>query len=90
MAGSTLFCPMFYEKKHQLLRRGTGTSPCVTRTYTCVDFLEFASPLGGAIIDDRTPVLINQFSRAQDNRRSERDAINRAAHGDLTVRWMMT
>ncbi len=49
-------------------------------------FFEFARPLGGAIIDDRTPVLMNQFSRAKDDRRSERDALDLAAYGDLTTR----
>jgi len=62
----------------------THIALCDKDLYVC-RFLEFASPLGGAIIDDRTPVLMNQFSRAQDNRRSERDAINLAAHGYLTV-----
>jgi len=63
----------------------THIALCDKDLYVC-RFCEFATPLGGAVVNDRTPVLMNQSSRAQDNRRSERDAIDLAAHGDFTAR----
>ena len=63
----------------------THIALCDKDLYVC-RFFEFAKVLGGAIIRDRTLVSMNQFSRAQDDRRSERDAIDLAAHGDLTAR----
>lgn len=54
VASSTLFCPLFSEKKHQLLRLGTRTSPCETRTYACVDFSSSPEHLEGRYLAVRS------------------------------------
>ena len=87
VASSTLFCPLFSEKKHQLLRRGTRTSPCVTRTYTCVDFSSSPDYLEVQYVAVRTNCSLSGSRRCGSERQRQAELGHQRSRGECPQTW---